>query len=226
MNEKQIQFMKRFHFPGGKNQYPLGYLNQFETKKSTTAKTRGVLNSKKLGKKIPYDSQLERKEIQRIIGILDVYDIKTQSLELKDEHDRRIYPDIIVQLMDGTIFVVEVKYILDFIHSDVQRKYKVLKQYCENHGFGVTMSDGKWHNFEWFTEGNGMYIPKVIDFLEAKLDADGFMTLQEFREEFKGQSKTLRIHEKYYRTLVAYCLTNGYSSDVTFHDKAWAIQRK
>jgi hypothetical protein len=226
MNDKQLNFLKRFQFPGGRKYYPLGFLNQFETEKVTTAKTRGVLHSKKLGKKIHYDSHLERKEIHRIISILDVYDVKTQALELKDDAGRRIYPDILVQLMDGTILVVEVKYILNFIHRDVQHKYKVLKNYCAKNQFGVTMSDGHWHNFEWFAEGHGINITKVVEFFDAKIEADGYMTLKEFRDEFKGRSKTTMIDEKYYRTLIAYCIINGYTAELTFQNAKWAIERK
>ena len=55
----------------------------------------------------------------------------------------------------------------------------------------------------------------VMDWFESVIDRKGTFTLKDLRLHFK--------EEKYWPTLVSYCLVNGYHAHVSFRSPDWEI---
>ncbi|MGA0097351.1 MAG: hypothetical protein ACO3H6_02070 [Bacilli bacterium] len=207
----------RFRFPGGIKFYPLDYLSTFSAKRTVSSRFGGVVKTKQ-GDRIAFESGGERREILRALHILDAHAIKTQAIELVTLSGKRFYPDLVVQLQDGQILLIEIKHIMDFIWDEVIEKYQTMMRYCQKMGWGCALLDGKWKDFHYVEAGNTLHFPQVIEWIERNLIKKNCFTLKDLRAKFP--------QEKYWSTVVGYCLMNGYRTHVSFRHPAWAIERK
>jgi hypothetical protein len=210
-------YFSRFQFPGGTQLYPLDHLNGLMPLRQVNTNRGGVIKSKQKIE-IAYESQAERREIQRILHVLKPIAIKTQALAIPLDKGKTYYPDVIAQLEDGTVIVLEIKHILDMLWDDVQIKYKTLLLYCKDRGYGTTMMDGKWRHYEYLAAGKAIYFFDLIQYFEMIIHKKGYFTMQDLRAKFP--------QPKYWPTLVSYCLLNGFQTHVSFRDPRWAIQIK
>ena len=207
-------YFERFQFPGGITLYPLGYLKALPALRTTSSKHGGTIQSKQFGP-IPFESRREKQEIYRIMKILAANDVRTQVLELVTPSGKSFYPDIMAQLGDGSIVIVEVKHILDFLWDEVIEKYHTLLAYCADRGYGMAMLDGRWRDFTYVLEGGTIHFHAVIEWFETVIGKKGTFTMKDLRQKFK--------EEKYWPTLVSYCLMNQYHSHHSFRDPRWEI---
>ena len=213
--ESVENYYHRFEFPGGVKLYPLGYLEQLQPLRQVNVRHGGTIKSK--GKtSIQYESRGEKKEIYRMLKILKAESIKTQVLELITPSGKRFYPDLISQLADGTILVAEVKHVLDFLWVDVIEKYQTMIAYCKENGYGCALTDGKWRDFRFLQKGGTIHFMTVVEWFEKVIQTKGFFTLKDLRQRYP--------EEKYWPTLVSYCLLHGYHTNVSFRHPAWEIR--
>jgi len=210
-------YFHRFDFPGGIKLYDLQHLDGLTPLRVVGGKRKGTIRSED-HEKIEYESKREKREIYRILKILEAKTIKTQVVELITPSGKRFYPDVLAQLQDGTVLMLEIKHILDFLHVDVIEKYQTMIAYCKKMQYGCAMLDGNYRDFRYVAKGSILHFPQVIDWLETNLEKKGEFTMKDLRLKFKD--------EKYIPTLVSYALMNGYRTDVTFRDPNWAIRIK
>lgn len=210
-------YFNRFDFPGGIKLYDLQHLDSLTPLRTVGGKRKGTIRHQKSGK-IAYESKREKREIYRILKILEATTIKTQVVELITPSGKRFYPDVLAQLQDGTVLMLEIKHILDFICVDVIEKYQTMLAYCKKMQYGCAMLDGNYRDFRYVASGQIQHFPQVIEWLEFNLEKKGEFTMKDLRLRFKD--------EKYWPTLVSYALINGYRSDVSFRDPTWAIRIK
>jgi hypothetical protein len=209
-----VNYFNRFEFPGGVKLYPLSHLDSLTPLRAVN-KQRGGNVKTSTGAKVAYESKREQKEIYRILHILEATSVHTQGVELITPSGKKFYPDIIAQLGDGTVVMVEVKHVLDFVWNDVIEKYHTMLAYCKIHGYGCALMDGRWRDFRFLQQGGTIHFPKVIDWFESVIDRKGTFTLKDLRLKFK--------EEKYWPTLVSYCLVNAYHAKVSFRHPKWEI---
>jgi hypothetical protein len=212
-----VNYFQRFEFPGGITLHPLNHLDELIPLRKVNKQLGGQIKTPN-GAKVAYESRREQKEINRMLHILEATSIHTQGIELITPSGKKFYPDIIAQLGDGTVVMVEVKHVLDFIWDDVIEKYQTMMSYCKTHGYGCALMDGKWRDFRFLQQGGTIHFPKVIDWFEKVIDRKGTFTLKDLRLHFK--------EEKYWPTLVSYCLVNGYHAHVSFRNPNWEINLK
>lgn len=213
-NLKSIdQYYQRILFPGGIKLYPLGVLDALPSLREVGGKSKGHVYHQT--KKIAYESKREQREIYRMMKILEATSIKTQVLKLTTPSGKAFYPDFMVQLGDGSIIIVEVKHLLDFLWRDVIEKYQTMIEYAKRNGYGVVMMDGNWRDFEFVRAGHTIHFPQVITWFETMMTTTGTITMKDLRKVFP--------EEKYWGTLVGYCLMNNYLASVSFRDGTWAI---
>jgi len=210
-------YYNRFDFPGGIKLYDLHHLDGLTPLRAVGGKRKGTIHAKDQVK-ISYESKREKREIYRILKILEAKTIKTQVVELITPSGKRFYPDVLAQLQDGTVLMLEIKHILDFLHVDVIEKYQTMLAYCKKMQYGCAMLDGNYRDFRYVAKGGILHFPQVIEWLESNLEKKGEFNMKDLRLKFKD--------EKYLPTLVSYALMNGYRTDVTFRDPTWAIRIK
>ena len=210
-------YFNRFDFPGGIKLYDLHHLNGLTPLRTVGGQRKGNIRGTD-HEKIAYESKREKREIYRILNILEAKTIKTQVVELITPSGKRFYPDVLAQLQDGTVLMLEIKHILDFLSIDVIEKYQTMIAYCKKMQYGCAMLDGNYRDFRYVAKGSILHFPQVIDWLEWNLEKKGEFTMKDLRLKFKD--------EKYIPTLVSYALMNGYRTDVTFRDPSWAIRIK
>lgn len=208
------RYFDRFEFPGGIELYPMGHLDNFVTQRSVGGRQKGGIKTKS-GAIISFESKLEKKEIQRLQFILEATTIKSQVVELITPSGKKFYPDLIAQLGDGTIVIVEVKHVLDFLWTDVIEKYQTLLAYCKHHHYGCALVDGKWRDFRFVQQGGTIHFPKLMEWFDTTLEKQGKITMKDLRANYPD--------EKYWPTFVSYALLNGYQTKVSFRHPDWAI---
>ena len=210
-------YFNRFEFPGGIKLYDFNHLDALTPLRTVGGHRKGSIRSS-TNEKIAYESKREKREIYRMLKILEAKTIKTQVVELITPSGKRFYPDVLAQLQDGTILMLEIKHILDFLCVEVIEKYQTMISYCKKMQYGCAMLDGNYRDFRFVAKGEILHFPTVIEWLELNLEKKGEFTMKDLRLKFK--------EEKYWPTLVSYALVNGYRSDVTFRDPTWAIRVK
>jgi hypothetical protein len=207
-------YYQRIQFPGGIKEYPMHHLDALVALRQPGGKAKGNILFQ--GEKIAFESRAEKKEIYRVLKILGAISIKTQALALVTPSGKKFYPDVIAQLQDGSILVMEVKHVLDFLWCDVIEKYQTMLAYCKLHGYGALMMDGHWRDFHFLKHGGTIHFPQVIEWFESVIDKKGIFTMKDLRFKFP--------QPKYWPTLVSYCLLNNYQSNVSFRHPDWGIQ--
>lgn len=207
-------YYQRLQFPGGIHYYPLGFLKDLKPLRAVHPKGKAITFNGK--KNILYESNREKREIFRVLKILGAMDVKTQVIKIVTPSGKDYYPDIIAQLGDGSIIIIEVKHLLDFLWKDVIEKYESLLTYCVDHGYGTALMDGNWRDFEYVRIGNTIHFQQVIRWFDEVIKRKGEFTLKDLRANFP--------EEKYWATLVSYCLKQGFYTDCSFRNPLWAIR--
>lgn len=106
----------------------------------------GTYYSKKLAREVQYESTLEYQFFLQLEQADDVVWYQEQPLALSyniDGHLSKYIPDVFIQLLDGRVFVTEIKprFLMPLIENVL--KWEALKSYCEERGWGALMTDGR-----------------------------------------------------------------------------------
>jgi len=214
-NQSVENYFSRFQFPGGVRLYPLDHLATMTPLRKVNAVRGGTLSRGKQNG-IMYESQAERREISRVLKILQPVTVKTQVVAIQTPQGNMYYPDVIAQLSDGTVIILEIKHILDMLWDEVIIKYQSLLTYCKARGYGAAMMDGKWRDFTFLEQGGTIHFIEVVQWFESCIQMKGEFTMKDLRAKFP--------QPKYWPTLVSYCLLNGYRTHYSFRDARWAIK--
>ena len=214
-NQSVENYFSRFQFPGGIRLYPLDHLAQLTPLRAVNTIRGGSVSKGKLDG-VMYESQAERREISRVMKILQPVTVKTQVVAIQTPQGKMYYPDVIAQLSDGTVIILEIKHILDMLWDDVLTKYQSLLTYCKDRGYGAAMMDGKWRDFTFLEQGGTIHFIEVVQWFESCIQMKGEFTMKDLRAKFP--------QPKYWPTLVSYCLLNGYRTHYSFRDARWAVK--
>lgn len=107
----------------------------------------GKLFSEKCNKDIQYESGVEFRFIKRLEINPSVQYYLEQPVTIqytKKEIDREYTPDFAVLLENGSCFIAEVKAnFRDMLDARVHRRMEALIQFCEMHGMGLLLTNGK-----------------------------------------------------------------------------------
>lgn len=111
----------------------------------------GTQKLSKFDKEVAYESKLEKEIIKSYSKCTFVTNIKTQSLVINYKYKGKIcqyYPDIQILINNELLAIIEVKPAYHMVDSLNMAKYKALKNYCEQNGFGYAMIDDHLNSME------------------------------------------------------------------------------
>lgn len=100
---------------------------------------------------VEYESGLEKAVLCKLSKLAFVKEIKIQSLVIKYEYKNKIYnyyPDIQLLTKDNVLVIIEVKPLYNMMDKIVIAKYRALRKYSEDNGFGYLMIDNGYNTFE------------------------------------------------------------------------------
>lgn len=105
----------------------------------------GTFASKKLGRKVAYESRLEQRFFLLLEHLEEVEWYQEQPFAVPYELDgvpRTYYPDVLLNLRDGRGVVVEVKPALYMALHENLCKWKALQAFCQERGLGMLVTNG------------------------------------------------------------------------------------
>jgi len=106
----------------------------------------GVFLSKKMNREVCFESGLERKFLEQLEESDEVEYYLEQPAKIKYWHlgiKRIYYPDVMFILKDRRSVLVEIKPIFNMALQENIAKFDALNNYCEQHGFGALVTDGR-----------------------------------------------------------------------------------
>lgn len=106
----------------------------------------GTIESEKCGKEIQYESGLELNFITLIESFPKIITYVEQPVTMTYEFNKKTYkytPDFAVFNNENKGFLVEVKSLTEMADAIVQRKIEALIDYCQEHGFGLVLTNGE-----------------------------------------------------------------------------------
>lgn len=108
--------------------------------KRFAARTTGVFHSEKHGRLIEYASDLERVLLRHLDADPRVHSLQEQGLRIPyviDEEPHDYYPDAVVRLGDGRVFVMEIKPPENLGEYEQWLKWSSAARACAAHGYGL-----------------------------------------------------------------------------------------
>ena len=105
--------------------------------------TSGILYSKKCKKEVRYESQLELKFYVSLEASDLIKTYGSQPVRIRYEMSSYYYPDFYLQFEDNRVALGEIKKTHEMGYYKNWIKWKALKQYCLEKGFGILITDGK-----------------------------------------------------------------------------------
>lgn len=105
----------------------------------------GQFDSKKLGRKVSFDSLLERTYLLKLEHADSVVYYLEQPFLVNYEFEgkpRKYRPDIFFLLEDGRGIVVEIKPRFNMALQNNLAKWSALRRYCANNGYGLIVTEG------------------------------------------------------------------------------------
>ncbi len=124
---------------------PLYLVRQREVNPDSQGQT-GVFVSEKLGRSVQYESQMEQRFLMRLEQSTDVVYYQEQPFRIPysvEGHNRVYIPDVFFVMADGRSVVVEIKPKHQIVLSENLRKWPVLRDFCEEKGYGRLVTDGR-----------------------------------------------------------------------------------
>ncbi|MDQ1771022.1 hypothetical protein GQR60_11500 [Labilibaculum sp. A4] len=106
----------------------------------------GYYESAKCKRKIQYESGIELNFILMLECMPNVKFFVEQPTTIEYDnngYNHKYTPDFAVFLESGEAFIVEVKDMTGMADARVHRKFSALIEFCDNHGFGFLITDGK-----------------------------------------------------------------------------------
>jgi hypothetical protein len=120
-----------------------------EPKRKTNTNELGLyeyFDSEKNGRTIYYDSELEMSFYKTLEHSSLIKRYVEQPFEIEynlDGQTRNYYPDVLVYLNDGRCVVIEIKPVFYMALWKNVVKYESLRGFCNKHGLGCLMTDGR-----------------------------------------------------------------------------------
>ena len=116
----------------------------------------GEFYSKKMLRYVEYESRLEYLFFQKLENAEEVVFYMEQPIAVNyvfENRNRKYYPDVLVLLATGKALIIEIKP-REFMSAPINiAKWKSLKQYCTENGYGMLVTQGnKGMNFEQLDE--------------------------------------------------------------------------
>ena len=111
-------------------------------------RNNGYIDLKKSKDPIYYDSLYELKVLKELDKCSFIKKIKTQSLVIPYKTKKIYIPDIQILLDDNSIVLIEIKPFKDMVNSRNIKKYKALRKYAKENGYGFTFIDQDYYSFE------------------------------------------------------------------------------
>lgn len=116
-------------------------------------KKNGFIRLKKCNCDVYYDSLYEKKILEELDKCYFIKKIKTQSLEITyksrmSNKTRKYIPDIQLLLYDGSMVIVEIKPFKEMVNNTNMRKFKSLRKFCKENGYGISIIDKDYYSFE------------------------------------------------------------------------------
>lgn len=146
IDEKFDRVLKGVEWPTSAVDARVKYGKQIDQKRDTQQNDQGLyecFDSKKAGRHIYYDSELEHSFYQLLEGtsLVEYYAEQPFMIKYGECGDLKYYPDVYVLLKDGRGIVFEVKpsFMMPLRKNLV--KYKALENFCKAEGLGYSMSD-------------------------------------------------------------------------------------
>ncbi len=137
----------------------------------------------------PYacESFLERHVLERFLRNGTFREIKTQSLRIPFKQ-WFYHPDFQCLTHDGTLVLVEVKPLFRMLEYENIEKFRALKAYCEENGFGYLITDDKNHSFEAIDVHNAAFEERIMQ----ELDFRGYVGFPRFHEIYRDTRANIR----------------------------------
>lgn len=165
--------------------------NNFKTiEKGIHGKVSGYIKLKKSDEPVWYDSTFELKVLKDLDKCSFVKKIKTQSLSIiynkKSKHPRIYIPDIQLLLIDNSIVVIEIKPYKDMVNSRNLKKYKILRKFSKEKGYGFAYIDQDYYSFEdlKIIQLDDVINNEFLAFVE-KRERLSFADCNEFKEKYR-----------------------------------------
>ncbi len=150
---------------------------------------------------VQYESLLERTIIESLSLCNQVVGIKTQSLIIEYTYKgkkRKYYPDVVLLLSNGSLVIAEVKPLPRMYDEQVRVKYKAMKQFCEENGFGYLMFDITWQSYEMILEQklNEEAKLKFVEYIREQKQLDYSMYFEYCNENMIKIREILQVIEE------------------------------
>ncbi len=139
------------------------------------------------GRTYACESFLERRVLQQFLKNGTFREIKTQSLKIPFRH-WFYYPDFQCLTHDGSMVIVEVKPLFRMLEYDNIQKFRTLKAYCEEKGFGYLIIDDRNHSFEAIDVHNFEFEKQLM----RELDSGREMRFGRFHEIYRSTQANIK----------------------------------
>ncbi len=143
--------------------------------------------SQKMQRQVRCDSRLETQVLMRFERSPAVRWYQEQPMAIPYEYQgkpRLYYPDVLVHLVDGRVFLVEIKPIFHMAASVNLAKWGAMKVWCAQHGYGLLITNGKVSLPEvmaWATR-----TPELAARLTALIQHHGTLNFPQYLAAFEG----------------------------------------
>lgn len=149
----------------------------------------GSFYSEKMKKEVFYESSLERDFLTFLERSNEVIYYREQPVRIKyviDETERFYTPDVLFSLHDGRVVLAEIKPALHMVSNVNLVKSRVLYKYCEEHGLGCLITDGRrtLTNMR-LREGNSKFEESLLEALNKKRKL-GSREFKKIREKYNA----------------------------------------
>lgn len=156
----------------------------------------GEFFSKKMKRKIFYESQLEKKFYFLLERVPQVWYYIEQCGPVfyhVNGKDHPYFPDVMVFLRDGRCFIVEIKPLSDMILYKVQKKFAALLGVCKEMGCGALLTDG-WHDFSYILScPSNLQFEKALDDYFSNNEVLLYGDLKKMRDQYKATTNELLV---------------------------------
>lgn len=156
----------------------------------------GEFFSKKMKRKIFYESQLEKKFYSLLERVPQVWYYIEQCGPVfyhMNGKDHPYFPDVMVFMRDGRCFIVEIKPLSDMILYKVQKKFAALLGVCKEMGCGALLTDG-CHDFSYIlSHSSNLQFERALESYFSSNDVLLYGDLREMRDQHKATTNELMI---------------------------------
>lgn len=132
-----------------RGQFDIDYFEMLQPRRQVSHKPRyksGVFHSEKCGRDIQYESGLELDFIKDLEAEKNVLFYWEQPIGIpywRGKLKAKTFPDFGIYLKSHHFVIAEIKPLSDMLDHRVQAKAEGIMEFCNKHGFGFLLTDGK-----------------------------------------------------------------------------------